>query len=350
MEISIAVQDTIDLIRSSVEEEIVFEATLQVPTHHVIACRIEAYGTPFNAPALQADPSQWSEDDHQFAACLAAPPDVEEVPSFSLTRTATFIEHRVPGLREAPALASLSFSVRQRQNQSRTSSVTDPEDDLVPGLGGCQASMASSNGVASGEVDSFHSGADSSHRRSLEKPATDSRRRSYEKMTAAGGVAHSRTHLQPVIMEEAAFEDGPVQRNQSLQASGQVALDQHQQQQQDDSALDRALSRLHSRRGLVRMESLGPQGRTQQESSLAVEPGSRGLAALVGVGYFLMQQWAERFQRDYTRKRHINMFSAIIHPKGSNAHLVVQQQDCHPLAEVTGAAPCVSTPAAVVQM
>jgi len=80
--------------------QIVFQATFQVPAHHAIACRIEAYGTPFNAPHLQAeDASHWSEDDKQFAACLAAPPELEEHPSFTLTRTATFVQQRLPGLR-----------------------------------------------------------------------------------------------------------------------------------------------------------------------------------------------------------------------------------------------------------
>eukprot|EP00882_Tetradesmus_deserticola_P014367 GHRQ01015278.1.p1 GENE.GHRQ01015278.1~~GHRQ01015278.1.p1 ORF type:complete len:202 (+),score=50.79 GHRQ01015278.1:846-1451(+) len=100
MELSVSVLDTLDVLRSSIEEEIVFQATLQVPAHHAIACRIDAYGTPFaTAPDLTADPQSLSEDDKQFAACLASPPDLEDAPeSFSVSRPA-LEQRQAPTLR-----------------------------------------------------------------------------------------------------------------------------------------------------------------------------------------------------------------------------------------------------------
>jgi hypothetical protein len=55
----------------------------------------QAYDTPFaNAPALKAEPHQLSENDKQFAACLASPPDLEEAHSFTFNRPASVFEQR----------------------------------------------------------------------------------------------------------------------------------------------------------------------------------------------------------------------------------------------------------------
>lgn len=163
MEISVSVFDTLDLLRSSIEEEVgaghcpnlplspagrfdtlhtcipkqlmlahpsphqapipahvvcpplpppppqvVFQATLQVPAHHAMACRIEAYSTPFAAaPALRSPDLQaaasLTEEDQQFAACLASPPDMEEAHEVRLTRpgaeAASFLQRSAPSLR-----------------------------------------------------------------------------------------------------------------------------------------------------------------------------------------------------------------------------------------------------------
>jgi len=166
--------------------------------------------------------------------------------------------------REAPALASLSFSVRQRKNETKTSGEVDLEHDQLPDqLGERRPSLTSSSAALPGDYDNLDSGFHSSHRRSLEKPATGSHRRSFELMTAAG-AAHSSTHLQPVIMEDVAFDQNLAEKEHIVQARERTSS-QQQQQQQDDHAQERALSsRLQSRRGLIRLESLGLQERCAQ--------------------------------------------------------------------------------------
>lgn len=82
-----------------------FQATLNVPAHHALACRIEAYDTPFaSAPALSAAPEQLSEQDRQFAACLASPPDLDEAHQVNLQRAAdntnvSFVQRSAPSIR-----------------------------------------------------------------------------------------------------------------------------------------------------------------------------------------------------------------------------------------------------------
>jgi hypothetical protein len=82
----------------------VFQATLNVPAHHALACRIEAYDTPFaQAPALSDAPEVLTEQDRQFAACLASPPDADEVHQVNL-RTAdntnmSFVQRSAPSVR-----------------------------------------------------------------------------------------------------------------------------------------------------------------------------------------------------------------------------------------------------------
>lgn len=80
--------------------QIVFQATMQVPVHQALACRLEAYNSPFANASLQAG-AELTEDDKQFAACLAGPPDLEEVQSFSIQRLASLL-----GPRPAPSLVA----------------------------------------------------------------------------------------------------------------------------------------------------------------------------------------------------------------------------------------------------
>ncbi len=54
---SVAVLDSLNLMRASMEEEVVLQSTLAVPAHHAIACRIEAYGTPFTCAPRRAAPA-----------------------------------------------------------------------------------------------------------------------------------------------------------------------------------------------------------------------------------------------------------------------------------------------------
>jgi hypothetical protein len=46
-QVSVAVIDSLNLMRASIQEEVVMQSTLAVPAHQALACRIEAYGTPF---------------------------------------------------------------------------------------------------------------------------------------------------------------------------------------------------------------------------------------------------------------------------------------------------------------
>lgn len=64
----------------------------QVPAHHALSCKLQAYGTPFAAPDLQATADELSDADLEFAACLASPPDLEEQVSFSLGRMMSILE------------------------------------------------------------------------------------------------------------------------------------------------------------------------------------------------------------------------------------------------------------------
>jgi hypothetical protein len=158
-QMSVAVLDSLSLMRASMEEEVVLQSALAVPAHHALACRIEAYGTPFGCaagcgeprrprafrlrqppppptcppcpsccpqphavrppPPLRAHPAapprapplqavvqgELSEDDKQFAACLAAPPDFDAdlaaggaTPGLSLQRMASIRVLQSPSL------------------------------------------------------------------------------------------------------------------------------------------------------------------------------------------------------------------------------------------------------------
>lgn len=78
---------------------------MQVPAHHAIMCRIEAYDTPFAAAPTLADAPQlehMSEQDRQFAACLASPVELEEAHSFSFanrTQNVSFLQRSAPSVR-----------------------------------------------------------------------------------------------------------------------------------------------------------------------------------------------------------------------------------------------------------
>lgn len=68
-------------------------AHLQVPAHHALACRMQAYGTPFAAPDLQAAAGDLADADLEFAACIAAPPDLDEQMSMNIGRVLSMLEH-----------------------------------------------------------------------------------------------------------------------------------------------------------------------------------------------------------------------------------------------------------------
>lgn len=64
----------------------------QVPAHHALACRLNAYGTPFAAPDLQAAAHELRDEDLEFAACLATPPDLDEQLSVNFGRVMSMLE------------------------------------------------------------------------------------------------------------------------------------------------------------------------------------------------------------------------------------------------------------------
>lgn len=65
---------------------------MQVPAHHALACRLNAYGTPFAAPDLQAAAHELRDEDLEFAACLATPPDLDEQLSVNFGRVMSMLE------------------------------------------------------------------------------------------------------------------------------------------------------------------------------------------------------------------------------------------------------------------
>jgi hypothetical protein len=110
-----------DAVKSSVDSELVFQATLQVPAHHALECRMQAYGTPFAAPDLHADAGQLSDADLEFAACVAAPPDLEEQPSLAVDRVISVLEantqragagNGAAGAQQARSAATVEVSAR----------------------------------------------------------------------------------------------------------------------------------------------------------------------------------------------------------------------------------------------
>jgi hypothetical protein len=64
----------------------------QVPAHHALACRMAAYGTPFAAPDLQAPAHELGDEDLEFAACLASPPDLDEQLSMNFGRLMSILQ------------------------------------------------------------------------------------------------------------------------------------------------------------------------------------------------------------------------------------------------------------------
>lgn len=63
-----------------------------MPAHHALACRLNAYGTPFAAPDLQAAAHELRDEDLEFAACLATPPDLDEQLSVNFGRVMSMLE------------------------------------------------------------------------------------------------------------------------------------------------------------------------------------------------------------------------------------------------------------------
>lgn len=84
LDLAILLNNSLDQVSTSIDEEIVIQATLHAPVTHVLQCHMEAYGvSPFAAPDLQANPMDPSAD-QEFAACVASPPDIDEAQSLEL--------------------------------------------------------------------------------------------------------------------------------------------------------------------------------------------------------------------------------------------------------------------------
>lgn len=283
MEMTVSVMDSVDAMTSSIHDEIVFQATLQVPAHHAAMCRMEAYGsTPFAAaPALwdaPADHAQLTEDDLQFAACLAAPPDVEEAHSFSMPSTASILQRSAPSLRAASGMLTVSFSLRQRQSNRAKAGDDDPDQDRFPGLTGADSAGLAALGGAPAD------GQGAAGARSL------MRRLSTAQARAGGGCA--------AVAEE-----------------------------DEDAAQAGAAPPGARLQGLLRIESITSRGRQREEVLLPLPGGSAGAAAgdgggrqpslvsravasMMGLGYIVLHTWQSRTApHDTLLRTHIDAFA-----------------------------------------
>uniref|UniRef100_A0A383WHL5 Uncharacterized protein n=1 Tax=Tetradesmus obliquus TaxID=3088 RepID=A0A383WHL5_TETOB len=318
MELSVSVMDTLDLLRSSVEEEIVFQATLQVPAHHAIACRIDAYDTPFaNAPALYADPQQLTENDKQFAACLASPPDLEEAPhSFTFSRP-TFEQ------RAGSGLLTMTLSMRQRQGSQKQQQDDDAAEDDTAVAPDAFDAVDSSNkqqqhdavqrqgsllvlqrtSSITGSGSSFSQRLQPWHTLRNSLHTTPAAAAAAVAAAAAGKAAavkaHSWADAAGTIPEDAPAEyvnnssSNPVQDSATARDQSRAA-DQHGAAGDADARLDAALSQLRSR-SILRLESFSVDGRRQlQEVPVAAAPGANALACLMGFGYMVLHTWQAR--------------------------------------------------------
>lgn len=94
----------------------------QVPAHHALSCKLQAYGTPFAAPNLQAAADDLQDADLEFAACLASPPDLDEQMSFSLGRVMSLLEQN----RGGPAGAVGRAAQQQQMAQTTAAAQNTP--------------------------------------------------------------------------------------------------------------------------------------------------------------------------------------------------------------------------------
>ncbi|KAI8474306.1 MAG: hypothetical protein J3K34DRAFT_465786 [Monoraphidium minutum] len=243
-DVSVAVLQSLDDIRGT---DAALAATLHAPAHQILACQAEAYGTPFKAPALQAldgvDVSRLSDNDLEFAACLAAPPEMEEVPELS-------VQHRL--IRMA-SLARLQVAPTELRAELRAEG------------------SASLRPFGSGSVESRLQKVLDINARLRRAPASGaSRTRSHgEDADADGGAALARAASAALAARqqsggEAALQLAAVQEGK--QAVG--AQDATQSGQRDQSALRRAPS---------------------AAGELLLAGGGDPVAALVGIGALLVR-------------------------------------------------------------
>lgn len=52
-QVSVAVLQSLEAARGLVHDDVVLASALRAPAHRVLACKLDVYGTPFEAPALQ---------------------------------------------------------------------------------------------------------------------------------------------------------------------------------------------------------------------------------------------------------------------------------------------------------
>ena len=85
----------------------VMESALHVPTAHVLACQVDAYGSPFAAPELQSlQQGPLTGQDLEFASCLAAPPDRDEAAGGLTVRERLMRMLSLARVQNAPSLAA----------------------------------------------------------------------------------------------------------------------------------------------------------------------------------------------------------------------------------------------------
>jgi hypothetical protein len=79
---------------------------------------LQAYGTPFAAPDLQAAAGDLADADLEFAACIAAPPDLDEQMSMNIGRVLSMLEHNRGGQVQAGQVARGAAQAQQQQAPS----------------------------------------------------------------------------------------------------------------------------------------------------------------------------------------------------------------------------------------
>lgn len=248
LEINVSVLDSLDLVRSTMEEEVVFQATLQVPAHQALACRVEAYDSPFaTPPALNVAPGQLSEADRQFAACMAAPPEVEEAHHPQLARQAAntnnaFQTRTAPSVRFASGALTVSLSLRQRSNDVKRSAGagTEADEDLEEAIEAVLAAQGSGGSSTLATRNSLSSSSLSRPSSLSAAPPSAATHQGSSRTAAAAGKRGCES-----IPEASACGEGD-----AASASQHAAAPQQQQQQHPDQP-----------RGLLRMESFTAAGR-----------------------------------------------------------------------------------------
>lgn len=149
-DVSVAVLQSIDDLSARVGNA-PLESALHLQAGRVYACQLEAYGSPFAAPSLQAvegggkltDPK-----DIEFASCLAQPPEREEV-SFS-------VRDRLVRLLSVTRAQQQQAQQLQQQGQQQMQQLQQQQQQQqqAPSLASGQLRRADSGGVAIGRNNS----------------------------------------------------------------------------------------------------------------------------------------------------------------------------------------------------